>query len=243
MEKALRAALDGPEVKLEKVNGHEFNFKPVSYRVNGNEITVFGQVSHCLAFRADDQVWYTFRKTGNNVLPRDPVKMVVQKEEGGALKTIAKLKDVGIFVGALFGIDAGKYFDKLEDNAGNLSFIDFDSGWEKAASSFFRSLADRVAPPNRVKINGLQLFEHDNMRGKSIAIPVDKDVPETGKIGWNDRASSLLAKVPSGKKLQIFQHSEFRGLALELGVGDHIIRDLKIHKIGDAISSVKWENV
>jgi hypothetical protein len=63
---------------------------------------------------------------------------------------------------------------------------------------------------------------------------------EAKEVGWNDRASSLLASVPDDKRLELYQHDHFRGRMLELGPGTHMVRDLKIHRLGDAITSVRW---
>ena len=242
-ERILNAALNGPEVKLVNIKGHEFNVKPISYRIHNDEVTIFGQLSHCLRFRTDDQVWYSFKKKGNKIIPADPEKMVVEKEDGGLLKTIGKLKDVGGFIGGFFGIGANKFFDLLENQSGNLDFIDFDGDWEGAAKSFFSDLAKQTVPPKSIKVTGLMLFQDDNLRGNSINIKVGDNVENAKTIGWNDRASSLLAVVPEGKKLELYQHDNFHGLVLELGPGSHIVRDLKIHRLGDEITSVRWENV
>ena len=248
-EKILSAALKGPKVKKIKIDqpnssdSHEFNIKPISYRINKNELTIFGQLSHCLRFSVDDQVWFTFKKNGNKIIPADPKKMVVEKQEGGVIQTIEKLKSIGVVIGAYFGVDAGQYFDLLEDHEGDLSFVDFDGGWEKAASAFLTELAKRVTAPNEANnISGLRLFVDDNLRGKHLDIQVGKNIVQAKDIGWNDKASSLLAFVPEGKKLELFQDDNFHGQMLELGPGRHIIRDLKIHKLDDAITSIKWQD-
>lgn len=243
MKKELAAALKGPELKEVKINGHEFNIKPVSYRIHEDEIIVFGQLSHSLRFRTDDQIWYAFKKKGNVVTPSDPVKMIVQTSIGGAIATILRFKKIAIPIAAIFGVDATNFFDDLENNSEKLSFIDFDGGWESAAKSFLIELATAIIPPAPITNIGLQLYQDDNLRGKSITIKDGQDVAQASKIGWNDKASSLKALIPEGKKLELYQHSDYKGLELELGPGSHLIRDLKIHKIGDEISSFHWENI
>lgn len=241
--KILDAALNGPEqVKLVKINGHEFNVKPVSYRTVGDEITVFGQISHCLVFRKDDQVWFTFRKNLANVEPNEPKKMIVEKEAGGVIATISLLKPAGVVIGGLFGVNAGLYFDALNRASNPLSFLDFDEGWERAVGTYLQELAARVVRPNSVRNPGVQLFVDRHFSGANILINVDQDVVHTNTLNFNDNVTSILANVPSGKKVSIFQHSDFKGLALELGVGEHRISHLEIHKLNDEISSVKWDN-
>jgi hypothetical protein len=60
-EKAVQAAVKGPEAKKIKFGSHEFNVKPVSVsatRAGGKRVK--GQISHCLAWRDDDQYHYEF---------------------------------------------------------------------------------------------------------------------------------------------------------------------------------------
>jgi hypothetical protein len=60
-DKAMKAALEGPEVKKVKIDHHEFNVKPL--RFNGSRVTGErwkGQISHHLSLRDDDQVHYEF---------------------------------------------------------------------------------------------------------------------------------------------------------------------------------------
>jgi hypothetical protein len=247
-ESILQAALVGPEKKKVHIaqpnssKSHEFNIKPISYRVHRSEVTVFGQMSHCLSSREDDQVWFTFQKRGTTTSPSEAAQMVVEKEQGGIIKTIKRLRPVGVAVGAYFGFDAGKYFDMLEQHEDDLQFIDFDGGWESAATVFLEELSRKVSAPRLDVQPGLKLFVHDNLNGASTSIAVGKNVVQAKDIGWNDKASSLLASVPEGKRLELYQHDNYRGRMLELGPGTHIVRDLKIHKLGDEITSVRWEN-
>lgn len=244
----IRAALRGPELKKVKINEpnssktHEFNIKPVSYRIFNNEVTVYGQLSHHLTFRTDDQIWFAFKKNGKTLTPSVAQKMIVEKETGGAVNTIVKLKPIGVAIGAYFGVDSGKYFDMIKDHSDALEFLDLDKGWEKAACNFLDELAKRTTTPRNTINVGLQFFEHSNLKGKKVFIKAGQSIKHTKTIGWNDKASSVLAHVPKGKKLELYQHDNFKGRLLELGPGKHIIRDLKIHKLGDEITSVLWEN-
>ena len=67
-EKALRAALEGPEVKKIKIEKHEYNVKPVKVERRGAQLHVRGQISHHLSWSDDDQVFYRFAVTPGQVL-------------------------------------------------------------------------------------------------------------------------------------------------------------------------------
>lgn len=242
----IKAALYGPEAKKVDIRepnssrSHEFNVKPVSLRLHRNEITVFGQISHHLSHRKDDQHWFSFKKIGNRIQPDNPTKMVVEKEEGGVAQTIQLARSAGISLGNFFGVDASKFFDTLERYGSKFPMLDFDEGFERAEAAFLQSLAQQLTPPKSVSRAGLVLYEHDNHRGKNTFIQVNKNVKHLKKTDFNDRASSLLARVPDGKKLELFKHDNYKGTVLELGPGSHIIRDLKIHRLGDEFTSVRW---
>jgi hypothetical protein len=59
-EKAMNAALQGPEVKKLKFEKHEFNVKPAKIERKDGNLQVSGQISHHLAWRDDDQFYYRF---------------------------------------------------------------------------------------------------------------------------------------------------------------------------------------
>lgn len=60
MEKAMTAAFGSKEVKKLKIKGHEFNVKPVKTEKTSSGVKVTGQISHCLTWQDDDQVYYSF---------------------------------------------------------------------------------------------------------------------------------------------------------------------------------------
>ncbi|MDC8006035.1 hypothetical protein POV27_18430 [Aureisphaera galaxeae] len=247
-EKAMKAAIDGPEAKKLKISEvgsskkHEFNVKPVSMSVNcDGEFIVYGQISHCLKFRKDDQCYFLFKKKRTAVTPSSPNKMIVEKKDGGLVKTITgPLKPIGIAVGAYFGQDVSKYFDMLDKHADKLSFVDMDSGWESAVRNYLAVLSKRIGSPRPLRKQGLTLFQHHMFKGKTKAIKVGQNITHLKSSGWNDRASSLKALVPKGMKLEVFKHDNFKGDKIEFGCGSHFIRDLKIHKLGDELTSVRW---
>ncbi len=247
-EKVIKAATKGPEakkVKIKELGGsknHEFNVKPVSLTITcKGELIVFGQISHHLRFRTDDQCWFGFKKKGNTISPNSPEKMVVEKKEGGLVKTITgKLKPIGVAIGAYYGVDVGKYFDKLDEHADKLSFLDMDHGYEKAIKNFLLALSKNIKPPRSLTGPGITLYQHHMFGGKKLFIKKNENIKHLKTVGWNDRASSLVATIPEGLKLEIFKHDNFKGSKIEFGCGTHYIRDLKIHKLGDEITSCRW---
>lgn len=59
-------AFAGQETKKFKVDGHEFNIKPITVIKSGNNVGATGTISHHLSFRKDDQVTYKITiKDGN----------------------------------------------------------------------------------------------------------------------------------------------------------------------------------
>ncbi|EEM80243.1 hypothetical protein [Bacillus thuringiensis] len=68
LETAVQAALNGPEVKKIKVFEHEFNVKEIEVVDRGAAgKEVYGQISHHLSFRPDDQLYYKFTKKDGEV--------------------------------------------------------------------------------------------------------------------------------------------------------------------------------
>jgi hypothetical protein len=89
-EKAMKAALEGPEVKKIKIEKHEFNVKPV--KSTGDRVTgpmYKGQISHHLAWRDDDQVYYEFQVHAAQRVTIEQVK--VQVDESWMQKIVVDL--------------------------------------------------------------------------------------------------------------------------------------------------------
>lgn len=78
-EKAMRAALDGPEVKKIKIKDHEFNVKPVTLDRDGSTIDVKGQLSHHLTWRDDDQIHYQFTVVPGQVLSITDIEVNIDR--------------------------------------------------------------------------------------------------------------------------------------------------------------------
>lgn len=99
-EKAMKAALKGPEVKKIKFDDHEFNVKPV--KITGNRATgtvVKGQFSHHLSFRDDDQVYFEFNLVAGQKITIDQVKVEVD----------------GSFMNKIIGDVVSSLWDALKD--------------------------------------------------------------------------------------------------------------------------------
>ena len=82
-EKAMTAALDGPEVKKIKFEKHEFNVKKATVtasRVDG--VHVSGRISHHRSFMDDDQVDYTCRITAGQTVTIDQVDFSISRSIG-----------------------------------------------------------------------------------------------------------------------------------------------------------------
>ena len=250
-EKVMKAAISGPEakkVKIKELGGsksHEFNVKPASMSVNcKGELMVFGQISHHLSFRDDDQCWFGFKKVENKIFPSDSEKMIIEKKEGGLVKTLTgKLKPIGLVVGAYFGADLTKYYDMLDEHGDKLSFVDMDSGYEKAIKNFLIALSKKIEAPKSLTKPEVTLFEHSMFKGKKLRIKKDENIKHLKAKGWDNKASSLTATVPKGMKLEVFQFDDFKGRKIEFGCGTHYIRSLKIHKLGDKLTSCKWSKI
>lgn len=144
-EKAMTAALKGPEQKKLKIEKHEFNVKPVKITREGNKIIVSGedghQISHRLRFRPDDQVFYAFEKEGGIV--RD---LEVEIKEGGLIALVKKTKKV-IEI-ALEVIEILKKEGKSDEVVSEAGFQEtkrlLDGTWQGEANFLIANIALRV---------------------------------------------------------------------------------------------------
>ncbi|MGQ0418888.1 methyltransferase, partial [Bacillus sp. HC-Mk] len=96
LDKAVQAALLGPEIKKLKIFDHEFNVKPAYISKLGNQTVVNGQISHHLSFRLDDQVYYRFVKE-DGVIKNLEIKI----DRGGWTKITAP---IGAIISQYFGV-------------------------------------------------------------------------------------------------------------------------------------------
>ncbi|ENQ3077531.1 methyltransferase [Bacillus multifaciens] len=86
LDKAVQAALLGPEIKKLKVFDHEFNVKPAYISKKGNQTIVNGQISHHLGYRLDDQVYYRFVKENGEIK-----NLEIKIDRGGWTKIAAPI--------------------------------------------------------------------------------------------------------------------------------------------------------
>ncbi len=71
LEKAITAAIDGPQEKRLKLYGHHWNVKKAEVTIDQNTVTIKGQISRNTRFWADDQVYYTIVVKDNKVSTTD----------------------------------------------------------------------------------------------------------------------------------------------------------------------------
>ncbi|MEC1180857.1 methyltransferase [Metasolibacillus meyeri] len=130
MEKAVQAALAGPEIKKLEVLGHEFNVKPASIVKKDDRTIVNGQISHHLSWRPDDQVFYHIEIEHGEVK-----KVEIKIDRGGwtsisapLLATLAQKNDIPVTLEMLqeLGQKLGSYID---------------GKWEYAAEAIVSSIA------------------------------------------------------------------------------------------------------
>ncbi len=133
MDKAVQAALGGPEIKKLNVLGHEFNVKPAGI-TKKNELTVVdGQISHHLSWRPDDQLYYHIEKENGEVK-----KVEIKIDRGGwtslsapFIATLAEKNDIPITL---------EMIQELGQKLG--SYI--DGKWEYAAETIVSTIALHV---------------------------------------------------------------------------------------------------
>ncbi|MGX5390155.1 methyltransferase [Bacillus thuringiensis] len=96
LDKAVQAALLGPEIKKLKVFDHEFNVKPAYISKKDNQTVVNGQISHHLNYRLDDQVYYRFIKENGEIK-----NLEIKIDRGGWTKITAP---IGAIIAQYFGV-------------------------------------------------------------------------------------------------------------------------------------------
>ncbi len=132
LEIALNAALKGPEKKKIKLFNHEFNVKPVEIITSGNIKRATGQLSHVLAWRPDDQVYYTITKKDDGTIKGIKIKI----SRGGGASYIAALASITSDV--LIGVPIPS--SSIESVSRKLGRI-LEGGWEDVAEYFIDMIA------------------------------------------------------------------------------------------------------
>ncbi|HHL0974802.1 methyltransferase [Bacillus cereus] len=129
LDKAVQAALLGPEIKKLKVFDHEFNVKPAYISKLGNQTVVNGQISHHLSFRLDDQVYYRFVKE-DGVIKNLEIKI----DRGGWTKITAP---IGAIIAQYFGVPiTPDLLSQIGQQLGALT----DGKWEYASEAIVAAI-------------------------------------------------------------------------------------------------------
>jgi len=128
MAEAVQAALVGPERKKLNIYDHEFNVKPAEQEKTNRRLVVNGHMSHHLAFRPDDQVYYTI------VIEDAAIEEITRKISGWA----PLAGPVVSAAGAYFGVPIPP--DKVEAIGRDLGRA-IDGTWEKAAEVIIANIA------------------------------------------------------------------------------------------------------
>lgn len=129
LDKAVQAALLGPEIKKLKVFDHEFNVKPAYISKLGNQAVVNGQISHHLSFRLDDQVYYRFVKE-DGVIKNLEIKI----DRGGWTKITAP---IGAIIAQYFGVPiTPDLLSQIGQQLGALT----DGKWEYASEAIVAAI-------------------------------------------------------------------------------------------------------
>jgi len=130
LDKAVKAALYGPEVKKLEVAGHKFNVKKAKITTAPNGTTITGQISHHLTLRPDDQLYYTIRKYQGKV-----VSVQIKIDRGGLSPYVAKF--AGKYLGLKF---AQQDIENFLYNVGSK----LDGKWESAAELIVTAIAMKM---------------------------------------------------------------------------------------------------
>lgn len=129
LDKAVQAALLGPEIKKLKVFDHEFNVKPAYISKLGNQTIVNGQISHHLSFRLDDQVYYRFVKE-DGIIKNLEIKI----DRGGWTKITAP---IGAIIAQYFGVPiTPDLLSQIGQQLGALT----DGKWEYASEAIVAAI-------------------------------------------------------------------------------------------------------
>ena len=129
LDKAVQAALLGPEIKKLKVFDHEFNVKPAYISKKDNQTVVNGQISHHLSYRLDDQVYYRFVKENGEIK-----NLEIKIDRGGWTKITAP---IGAIIAQYFGVPiTPDLLSQIGQQLGALT----DGKWEYASEAIVAAI-------------------------------------------------------------------------------------------------------
>jgi hypothetical protein len=190
-EKAMHAALQGPEVKKLKIEKHEFNVKPIKTQRVAGKLEVGGQISHHLSLRDDDQYRYRFTLVPGQQISIQDVDVDIDRS---ILSSVFKL-GLDLLVKYL----SEKLGDKLPDLPGQTTqalttagdqaatrvFEDskrlLDGSWEGEANFMVVNIAARlglgVVAQQRAKVDPMTFARGINTTRPVRPRPVPRPVP------------------------------------------------------------------
>lgn len=190
IEKAVHAALEGPEIQRLKVYGHHWNVKPANVlHREGTRVTMEGQIDHSVRMWDDDHLFYKFVFENGKLAKKD-----MHIEEKG-LGEIA-----GIVAEAI-----GKYMDlpippdEIEEIGNKLENMAHNE-WQYA----IQKLALRIGLEGYKRMHSITAYTEPNFEGNSQTFP--PGVYEAGDF-WavgNDRITSI--KVPPRMEVLVCKH-------------------------------------
>ena len=130
MAEAVQAALVGPERKKLRIYEHEFNVKPAEAATQNNRLVVNGHLSHCLAWRRDDQIYYLI--TIEDGVIKDIQRQIARGGWAGLAGPVVSI------VGAYFGVPiAPETVERLSRTLGQA----VDGTWETACEILIANIA------------------------------------------------------------------------------------------------------
>ena len=130
LNEAVHAAIHGPERQDIDIRGHGFNVKPITRQDVNGVLHAWGQISHKLKFRPDDQVFFHLQK-------KDGMMQIVDRElnRGGWQKLAGPASSV---IAAYFGVPLAP--EAVSGVMNSIADIN-PSGWEQACDMIIASVA------------------------------------------------------------------------------------------------------
>ncbi|HYW35215.1 MAG TPA: hypothetical protein VE868_07405 [Balneolaceae bacterium] len=184
-QKAYHAAFEGPEVKKLKIYGHEWNVKKANIQKEADKVVIEGQISHCMAWSFDDQIFYNF-VFDKGKLTKHNVKI----EDRNWIELSAPIVSaVGAYIGVPISPDTA---DKVCNELDKIAYGD----WKQAV----QGLALDIAMQGYKRMYSIIAYTECDFKGKYQLFPPgvynNRDFYEVG----NDNISSI--RVPYMMKVE-----------------------------------------
>ncbi|MCW9706112.1 hypothetical protein [Fodinibius salsisoli] len=194
INKALHAAIDGPEIQRLKVYGHHWNVKPANIlRREGSKVTIEGQIDHSVLVMNDDHLFYKF------VFENGELKKREINIEAGGWSQIAEFITDSIEV---LGFPVPP--DKIEEIGDKLDTMQ-NGEWKVD----IQRLALRIALAAYKRMHGITAYTKSNFKGTSQTFtPGVYEADDFWTVG-NDRITSI--KVPPRMKVLVCRHRPGEG--------------------------------